>query len=115
MKLKILDCTLRDGGYHTNWEFEPNFVGDLIAILDRVGVDVIELGYKSPLRGGKYKKCNDKFIENILGFIPKSKLSFMVDTKDFVVNNKLDYNLIENSLLNHVLNLRFFARCNQAS
>ena len=98
MKLKILDCTLRDGGYHTNWEFEPNFVGDLIAILDRVGVDVIELGYKSPLRGGKYKKCNDKFIEIELGFIPKAKLSFMVDTKDFVVNNKLDYTLIKTNI-----------------
>ena len=59
--MKILDCTLRDGGFHTNWEFDTEFVRDLIAVLDGVGVDVIELGYKSPLRGGKYKKCNDIF------------------------------------------------------
>ena len=96
--MKILDCTLRDGGFHTNWEFDTEFVRDLIAVLDGVGVDVIELGYKSPLRGGKYKKCNDKFIENEIGYVPKSKLSFMVDTKDFVIDNKLDYNLIKTNI-----------------
>jgi|TARA_B100001971_G_C18258096_1_gene584010 3-deoxy-manno-octulosonate cytidylyltransferase (CMP-KDO synthetase) len=96
--MKILDCTLRDGGFHTNWEFDTEFVRDLITVLDGTGVDVIELGYKSPLRGGKYKKCNDKFIEIELGFIPKAKLSFMVDTKDFVVNNKLDYTLIKTNI-----------------
>ena len=23
---KILDCTLRDGGYYTNWDFKPQLV-----------------------------------------------------------------------------------------
>jgi len=96
--MKILDCTLRDGGYHTNWEFEPEFVRDLITVLDRTVVDVIELGYKSPLRGGKYRKCSDKFIEKTIGFVPKSKLSFMIDTKDFVIDGKLDYNLIKTNI-----------------
>ena len=96
--MRLLDCTLRDGGYHTNWEFKPDFVRDLIATLDNVGVDVIELGYKSPLRGGKYRKCSDKFIEKTIGFVPKSKLSFMVDTKDFVIDGKLDYNLIKTNI-----------------
>ncbi len=111
MKLKIIDCTLRDGGYHTNWEFEPEFVRDLVVTLDKVGVDVIELGYKSPLRGGKYKKCNDKFIENEIGFVPKSKLSFMVDTKDFVIDNKLDYNLIKTNIHKNSI----FSMCRVAS
>lgn len=25
-KVQILDCTLRDGGYYTNWHFEKNLV-----------------------------------------------------------------------------------------
>ena len=25
------------------------------------------MGYKSPLRGGKYRKCNDSFIRDIVG------------------------------------------------
>ena len=23
---KILDCTLRDGGYYTNWDFSPEVI-----------------------------------------------------------------------------------------
>ena len=24
--MKLLDCTLRDGGYYTNWSFDDDFV-----------------------------------------------------------------------------------------
>ena len=36
----ILDCTLRDGGYHTNWEFDDDLVREIVSTLD---VDYIEL------------------------------------------------------------------------
>ena len=49
----LLDCTLRDGGYYTNWDFDTEMVKDLISACDLSGVDVIELGYKSPVKGGK--------------------------------------------------------------
>ena len=29
MKTKILDCTIRDGGYLNNWEFDEILVKDL--------------------------------------------------------------------------------------
>ena len=45
----LLDCTLRDGGYYTNCNFNPQMVKDLIQALDLSKVDVIELGYKSDL------------------------------------------------------------------
>ena len=28
--MKILDCTLRDGGYYTNWDFDKNLVDNYI-------------------------------------------------------------------------------------
>lgn len=28
--MKILDCTLRDGGYYTNWDFDSNIVDTYI-------------------------------------------------------------------------------------
>ena len=43
--IKLLDCTLRDGGYVNDWEFGH---GHLINIYERLigaGVDVIELGF----------------------------------------------------------------------
>ena len=60
--MKLLDCTLRDGGYYTNWNFDSDMVRELITAIDMSGVSVMELGYKSPIKGGPYRKCNDNFI-----------------------------------------------------
>ena len=58
----ILDCTLRDGGYYTNWNFDTQMVRDLVQALDLSGVGVMEMGYKSHVKGGKYRKCKDRCI-----------------------------------------------------
>ena len=98
----ILDCTLRDGGYYTNWDFETELVQDLIFSLDLAGVDIIELGYKSPVKGGKYRKCNDRFIWEVLEHkLPiYSKLAFMIDAKDFIHSDTVNYNLIDDVIHN---------------
>jgi 3-deoxy-manno-octulosonate cytidylyltransferase (CMP-KDO synthetase) len=103
-KVKILDCTLRDGGYYTNWNFEPKMVKDLISALDTSGIDVIELGYKSPLKGGQFRKCNDRFIWEILEYrLPiNSKLAFMIDAKDFIKGDSIDFTLIDNVIHNKI-------------
>lgn len=44
-EIKLLDCTLRDGGYVNDWEFGHN---NLVSIFERVvgaGVDIIEVGF----------------------------------------------------------------------
>lgn len=41
----VLDCTLRDGGYYTNWEFEATLVEEYLNACAATGVDVVELGY----------------------------------------------------------------------
>ena len=89
----ILDCTLRDGGYHTNWEFDDDLVREIVSALD---VDYIELGYKSSLPGDRFKKCDDKFITELLDDIDyDSKLAFMIDTKEFVDNKNLLFDVIQ--------------------
>ena len=93
---KILDCTLRDGGYYTDWMFDEQLVRNLVKSLDTSGVDIIELGYKSPIKGGPYRKCNDGFITSILREISiNSKLGFMIDVKDYIKNNSIDYILLD--------------------
>ena len=55
--MKILDCTLRDGGYYTNWDFKRNLVDTYIKSLNSLPIDYIEIGYRSiPLEGyyGEY-------------------------------------------------------------
>ena len=45
--MKILDCTLRDGGYYTNWDFEDDIVKNYIQSFNNLPVDYLEIGYRS--------------------------------------------------------------------
>ena len=45
--VKILDCTLRDGGYYNNWDFSKELVKDYLKTMSQVGVDFVELGFRS--------------------------------------------------------------------
>ena len=47
MELKILDCTLRDGGYYTNWNFPSNLVDKYLSVVSKLPIDEIEIGYVS--------------------------------------------------------------------
>lgn len=42
--IKILDCTLRDGGYVNNWEFPFDIVKEVISAVYDAGVRIIEVG-----------------------------------------------------------------------
>jgi 4-hydroxy 2-oxovalerate aldolase len=95
MEYKILDCTLRDGGYYTDWDFDDNIVKSLVKSLDDNGVDIIEMGYKSPVKGGPYRKCNDGFIKSIINFNINAKLAFMIDVKDYVKNDEINTDLLK--------------------
>ena len=78
--MKILDCTLRDGGYYTNWDFSKELVETYMGSLNSLPIDYIEIGYRSPLLKeyhGKYfylplyelehlKKVSDKKLVIIL-------------------------------------------------
>lgn len=45
MNIKILDCTLRDGGYINNWEFGKKVIRHLISKLSKSNVEIIECGF----------------------------------------------------------------------
>ncbi len=45
MDIKILDCTLRDGGYINNWEFGENAIKIMIQKLSQSKIDIIECGF----------------------------------------------------------------------
>lgn len=57
MNFKILDCTLRDGGYYTNWDFENDIVENYLSSMNELPIEYLEVGYRSiPLEGylGEY-------------------------------------------------------------
>lgn len=43
--IKLLDCTLRDGGYINDWNFGEYTIKDIMAKLIESGVDYIEVGF----------------------------------------------------------------------
>lgn len=43
--IKLLDCTLRDGGYLNNWEFGQDCISDIIKSLEQSNIDIIECGF----------------------------------------------------------------------
>lgn len=46
-RVKVLDCTLRDGGYVNNWEFGKN-TERIVESLYHSGIDIIECGFLNP-------------------------------------------------------------------
>ncbi|MBN2302690.1 MAG: hypothetical protein JXN60_09260, partial [Lentisphaerae bacterium] len=46
-EIKILDCTIRDGGLITNHMFEDKFVKAIFQTVIAAGIDYIEIGYKA--------------------------------------------------------------------
>ena len=43
--LKILDCTLRDGGYINDWKWGCRTARDIIHTLVKANVDIVEVGF----------------------------------------------------------------------
>jgi 4-hydroxy 2-oxovalerate aldolase len=85
-KIKVLDCTIRDGGLMNNHNFELRFVRQVYKALSEAGIDYMEIGYKNSQRlfstkeYGKWKFCTDRDIAEVIrGIESKTKISVMVD------------------------------------
>ena len=54
MKFKLLDCTLRDGGYYTDWDFDKALVDDYFESMNNLPIEYIEIGYRSTKINNQY-------------------------------------------------------------
>ncbi|MCD7753708.1 MAG: aldolase catalytic domain-containing protein [Clostridiales bacterium] len=84
--LRVLDCTLRDGGLVNDSKFSDDFAKALYQADLKAGVDYMEFGYKcdkkifSPDRYGKWKFCDEEDIRAIVGDNDTDlKISVMAD------------------------------------
>ena len=44
-QIKLLDCTLRDGGYLNDWKFGNSNIVNVFERLVSAGIDIIEIGF----------------------------------------------------------------------
>src|ERR1035441_4619308 len=52
-EIKVLDCTIRDGGLMNNHQFDDKIVRTVYETCIAAGIDYMELGYKASRRGIK--------------------------------------------------------------
>lgn len=86
--VKVLDCTIRDGGLMNNSRFEDAFVRAVYQTCVDAGIDYMEVGYKgsrriySPQEYGCWKFCSEEDVRRIVGDNPTPlKLSAMADVE----------------------------------
>lgn len=84
--IKVVDCTLRDGGLVNDFAFTDEFVSDLYRTNIESGIDYMEFGYKADKdmfdesKFGKWKFCNDDDIRKVVGDNDTDlKISVMAD------------------------------------
>jgi 4-hydroxy 2-oxovalerate aldolase len=87
-EIKVVDCTIRDGGLMNNHHFEDKIVKVVYQTCVAAGVDYMELGYKASRKGikvgehGDWKYCTEDSLRRIVGDKPASlKLCVMADAE----------------------------------
>ena len=85
-KIKVLDCTIRDGGLINKHDFDFKFVRAVYKALSEAKIDYMEIGYKnskklfSDKEYGRWKFCDDDEIKKVIdGIESQTKISVMVD------------------------------------
>jgi 4-hydroxy 2-oxovalerate aldolase len=89
-KIKILDCTLRDGGYYNNWDFADNLISDYLNCMKDCSIDYVELGFRSLNHKGFKGPCaytTNEFINETVNF-KKPEIGIMVNGSEILENFK---------------------------
>ena len=95
-KLKVLDCTLRDGGYYNNWNFSIHLINKYLKVMSDIKVDYVEIGFRSLERKEFRGPCaytTDQFLNNLK--IPKTlKVGVMINGAELIKANTLKKNTL---------------------
>ncbi|MCC6579510.1 MAG: aldolase catalytic domain-containing protein [Phycisphaeraceae bacterium] len=85
-ELKVLDCTIRDGGLMNNHQFDNDVVKAVYETCVEAGLDMMEIGYKmsrkqaDPKKFGPFKFSDEESIRKIVGDNKTSlRLAVMAD------------------------------------
>ncbi|MEI2393375.1 aldolase catalytic domain-containing protein [Priestia megaterium] len=96
-KLKLLDCTLRDGGYYNNWDFDKGFIESYLQAMSQISIDFVELGLRSNKVKGFKGPCaftTDEFI-NSLDIPSNLSIGVMVNASDLIDESKTINEILE--------------------
>lgn len=89
MSFSILDCTLRDGGYYTNWDFDESLVEAYFSSVSKLPIVALEVGYCNHPRDGYRGEWCYLGVDRLSWVKSKlrsdQQLGVMLDAKDVAV------------------------------
>lgn len=81
--MKIIDCSIRDGGHINKWHFNEDLVKASYFAASKAQVDYFEIGYKNDpniVKGlGEFGYCDEKYISSLFKSLTDCKLLCMID------------------------------------
>lgn len=85
--IKILDCTLRDGGYTINWEFGEKTILSILNKLAESDIDYIECGFLKEINFDPNRTffSSIKQLEKLI--LPNKKYTLMVNFGEYSIEN----------------------------
>lgn len=88
--IKLLDCTLRDGGYYNSWDFSFKLINEYLQVMHKLPVDYVEIGFRSLLKSGfkgGVAYTTEEFLDQLN--IPKGlNLGVMINASEIIKNKK---------------------------
>ena len=106
--MEILDCTLRDGGYYTNWDFDFKLVDEYLNAVSELPIKIIEPGYISNAydNKGPFYHLNKKILSIFKKKINKNqKIFVMINLKE--IKNFRDIDNLVSQNINFIDGIRF--------
>jgi 4-hydroxy 2-oxovalerate aldolase len=93
-RIKVIDCTIRDGGLMNNSNFTFETVRAVYRAVCASGVDIVEIGYRnskqmfSPEKFGQWRFCDDEVLKRLVdGVETKTRLAVMQDAHKAVAED----------------------------
>jgi 4-hydroxy 2-oxovalerate aldolase len=86
-KIKLIDCTIRDGGYLNNWKFNLKQVRECYRAVSRSGYDYFEIGFRANptfiKNKGRWCYSHESDIKKVLEFHKGCKIAVMAKVGTF--------------------------------
>lgn len=83
---QVLDCTFRDGGYYTNWNFEETLVSKYLNAVSLAKIDIVEIGFRFLPQNkflGPFAYSSDEFLKTLP--LPSNlQIAVMINASDLL-------------------------------
>lgn len=105
VKLNILDCTLRDGGYYNDWDFDAELVSEYLEAVSVAGLEFVELGlrqFNNTKYCGAHAYMTREYLKRL--DLPEGPAyGVMIDAKTVLSENTSQQDCIDKLFLDAVL------------